>query len=260
MLTSIFATKIGMTQAWDTTGKRLSVTRCKVAPQVVIAQNNSQANPHQFILGFGTKKQKNMKKPLRSLVAQSGFSSGVKQFVGVLAKDESAVEQIKLGAQVMAEQVLAVGDVVKVRGVSKGRGFAGAIKRHGFHGGPATHGQSDRARAVGSIGSGTTPGRVVKGKRMPGHYGQDTVTVRGLTVLHIDPQTQEIWLSGPVPGSLRSDIEISPMGKTKTVNLDLKASQLTVPAEPQSLDNTDEVTQPTSSTNPVATEPEQEVK
>lgn len=225
MVSSIFATKMGMSQAWDKTGKRWPVTRCKVGSNVVLA-----AQPNQYLIGFGDKKLKNMTKPLRTIVEKSGFSSGVAQIKAVTPA-ESEAEAPKPGSLIKAETVLKVGDVVKVQGVSKGRGFAGAMKRHGFHGGPATHGQSDRARAVGSIGAGTTPGKVLKGKKMPGHYGVKTKTVTGLVVLHVDPKTQEVWLSGPVPGSLTSIVRISPVGKTKSVELDPKASGIEVKAE-----------------------------
>ena len=98
------------------------------------------------------------------------------------------------------------------------------MKRHGFHGGARTHGQSDRMRAVGSIGAGTTPGRVLKGKRMPGHFGTDTITIKGLVVLHVDPQTQELWLSGPVPGSFNSLLTIYKTNGQKKIELNKKAS------------------------------------
>src|SRR5258708_34763995 len=107
------------------------------------------------------------------------------------------------------EQILQVGDMVTVQGTTKGRGFAGAMKRHGFSGGPKTHGQSDRWRAVGSIGQRTTPGRVFRGKKMPGHYGVDTQTIKGLVVVYVDPETQVLWLNGPVPGHIKSVVTIS---------------------------------------------------
>lgn len=226
MLKSIFATKIGMTQGWDTQGKRVAITKCQVQPNVILGSQDSK-----YLVGYGQKKLKNMTKPLRSIVEKSGFSFGVTQMKGVAAADENS-ELLSAGTLVSADQVVAVGDVVKVQGTIKGRGFAGGIKRYGFRGGPATHGQSDRARAVGSIGSGTTPGRVWKGKRMPGHYGNVTSTVRGLVVIHIDVQLGEIWLNGPIPGSVQSPVMISPIGEKKNVTLDKKASgiQETTPA------------------------------
>ena len=93
------------------------------------------------------------------------------------------------------------GDLVDVTGMSKGRGFAGGVKRHDFHGGPKTHGQSDRHRAPGSIGSGTTPGRVLKGLRMAGHMGNDRVTVRNLQVLESNPARGVLLVEGSVPGA-----------------------------------------------------------
>jgi large subunit ribosomal protein L3 len=92
------------------------------------------------------------------------------------------------------------GDLVEVTGTSKGRGFAGVVKRHGFRGGPKTHGQSDRWRAPGSIGSGTTPGRVVKGLRMAGHMGNERVTVQNLRVIRVDPVRNLVAVKGAVPG------------------------------------------------------------
>jgi len=237
MLKSIFATKTGMTQAWDISGKRLAVTKCHISPNVILGKtelpNLKSQNQVMYFIGFGDKKQKNMSKPLRSIVEKSGFSSGLKQIKGV----ESETLDLTPGTIVSIEDVIKVGDIVKVQGKSRGRGHAGVVKRHGFHGGPRTHGQSDRERAPGSIAAGTTPGHVMKGRRMAGHYGDETRSVKGLVVLHIDSENNEVWLSGPVPGSLRSTIEIIPMGKQKAVELDTKASGIVVKevaSEPES--------------------------
>ncbi len=243
MLDTVFATKMGMTQAWTAAGKRLAVTRCRVDNNVVIAaqplkkvspSSTSSPSPDQlptiYTVGFGHRGLKNMTKPLRSKLEKSGFSIGVRRIKGVRATDEASeagetVDSASLvGTKITAEAVFQVGDVVKVQGVTKGRGFAGAVKRHGFHGGPKTHGQSDRHRAVGSIGSGTSPGRVWKGKKMPGHYGAETRTVTNLVVLHLDPSTQELWLSGPVPGHFAAFVRISKTGRTKRIELDKVAS------------------------------------
>lgn len=231
MLDAIFATKLGMTQAWSKSGKRLAVTKCRADDNLIVGQRTTtvtdkssrtwNAQPHTLLeVGFGAKKQSNMKKPLRERLKKSGFSFGVKQIKGVRYEVPNE-SPLTTGDFVSLSQVLSVGDVVKVQGVSKGRGFAGAMKRHGFHGGPATHGQSDRERAVGSIGAGTTPGRVWKGKKMPGHYGVETKTVHGLIVLHIDPETKELWLSGPVPGFNTSIIKIQKTGEKRPVELNV---------------------------------------
>ena len=243
MILNTFATKLGMTQAWTKKGQRLAVTRVSLDEMAVVGKQevpvldkNSQTKetfPCTILeVGHGKKKLKNMKKPLRSRLEKGGFSFGYKNSVGVRVVSDKmmpAVEtEYKVGDSISAEAVLSVGDVVQVQGATKGKGFAGAMKRHGFHGGPATHGQSDRSRAVGSIGQRTTPGRVWLGKRMPGHMGTDTKSVSGLVVLHIDTANKEIWLSGPIPGSIMSQVKISKTGKKKNIELDFNASNITV--------------------------------
>lgn len=231
MLNTILATKIGMTQAWSKTGKRLAVTKCKVGANMVVGQQLTQAveKTYQgnalktctiFEIGYGAKKIANTPKPLRSRLEKSGFSVGVRSVTG-MRQYEGQDLGLKVGDAVTADQVLAVGDVVSVQGETKGRGFAGAVKRHGFKGGPKTHGQSDRQRAVGAIGCRTTPGRVFPGKRMPGHYGNETQSVSGLVVLYIDQAQNEVWLSGPVPGFNSSAIKITKTGEKKSIELNL---------------------------------------
>jgi large subunit ribosomal protein L3 len=222
MTTQVFATKQKMTQAWTKLGKRVAVTQLTIANNLIVGQAlDEQQQPVSFEVGYGKKKLKNVDKPLRSRLEKSGFLMGVQKVRQVKAEQGS---QLKVGDTVKVQDVLAVGDVVKVQGVTKGRGFAGAMKRHGFSGQQKTHGQSDRARAVGSIGQRTTPGRVFRGKKMPGHYGVEAQTVMGLTVLYVDPVTQTVWLSGPIPGSMQSIVRITKTGQKKTIELDEKAS------------------------------------
>ncbi|NCN06724.1 MAG: 50S ribosomal protein L3 [Candidatus Pacebacteria bacterium] len=221
----IFVTKIGMTQAWNTAGKRIAVTRCRADKNLVIGSKELKTpNSFEITLGYGKKKLQNMKKPLRAQLAKSGFSLGAEFLRGSSFEETEEIKVPKVGTSVSALDYLAVGDLVKVQGVSKGRGFTGAVKRYGFKGGPKTHGQSDRTRAVGSIGAGTTPGRVYKGKRMPGHSGVDTVTVSGLVIVHVDQKENEIWLSGPVPGAINSSLRIRKDGGQKQIKLNLVAS------------------------------------
>jgi len=241
MILDIFATKIEMTQVWTKTGKRLAVTRCGLSmmpivnkQDIQVLDKNSQKRETLTCsileVGFGKKKLKNMSKPLRTKMEKSGFSFGVKSLKGMRIYDDKFIPstdtEVKVGDNITIDQVLEVGDVVNVQGTSKGKGFAGGMKRHGFHGGPKTHGQSDRARAVGSIGAGTTPGRVWKGKKMPGHMGVETKSVLGLVVLHIDRDNNEIWLSGPIPGSIKSEVKITKVGKKKNIEIDYKASNI----------------------------------
>lgn len=235
MIRDIFATKIGMTQAWTTKGKRVPVTKCRVDDNIVLSHKTVQVldssktqrlhrDAALLEIGYGTKKMKNMAKPLRSQLEKSGFSVGVQRVRGIHVDSHEEVPAV--GKTVDVVSVLEVGDVVQVRGTSKGVGFAGAMKRHNFRGGPKTHGQSDRARAVGSIGQGTTPGRVFKGKKMPGRAGNEIVAVTGLVVLHVDADQKEVWLSGPIPGSLKSIVRIQKTDKKKNITLQRKASGL----------------------------------
>lgn len=258
MINDLFVTKIGMTQAWTDTGKRLAVTRCRLIDNLVVGQqvvkgdkNKTQKDHDQkdhdqkdsliLEVGFGRKKISNVPKPLRARLAKSGFSFGVqkvrgvpiagtteeleavkKQLESVKAESKDADEEATLvGGVLKPASVLTVGDVVKVQGLSKGKGFAGAVKRYGFAGGPATHGQSDRERAVGSIGAGTDPGKVWKGKKMPGRMGHKTVTVTGLKVIYLDPENQEIWLSGPVPGAYSTPLRLTKTGSKPAIKLQL---------------------------------------
>lgn len=230
MLTSVFATKLGMTQAWTQSGKRLPVTKCKAELHRVVAvreehvRDKNTLTPEmvtikQAVIGYGNRPLKRLTKPLQGVLTNQGFSDGVKHMTTVRVTPEADTSTMTPGGTIQLSDELAVGDIVQVQGTSKGRGYAGVVKRHGFHGGPATHGQSDRERAPGSIGQRTTPGRVFKNHRMAGHFGVEAKTVTGLVVLRIDDKTGEIWLSGPVPGSVSSLLKITKMGTKKDVQL-----------------------------------------
>jgi hypothetical protein len=123
------------------------------------------------------------------------------------------MDSVEVGSAVVVEEVLSAGDIVDVSGVSKGKGYAGVVKRHHFKGGPKTHGQSDRHRAPGSIGQSTTPGRVYKGKRMAGRMGAEDVTVKNLEV--IDIQDGVLVVKGLVPGHISSIVTITRRGVNK---------------------------------------------
>ncbi len=245
MLNDLFATKTGMTQAWTRNGKRLAVTRCIVGDNIILGKQEAQVLDKKsqnrktvpctiLEVGYGTKKLKNVTKPLRSRLEKGGFTLGIGQIEGVRVFEvEADNPDLQIGQTITADQVLSVGDVVQVQGVSKGKGFTGAVKRYGFAGGPKTHGQSDRHRAVGSIGAGTTPGRVWPGKKMPGRHGTANITVRGLVVLYIDPETGELWLSGPVPGSINGSLRITKMGEKRNLELDKENSGIPATPEPK---------------------------
>lgn len=180
-------------------GKRVPVTVVKVGP-CVVTQIRKEKDSYVVQIGFGEKKIKNISKPLL------GHLRGV-----INKKDQKAPRflydarvneepQYKIGDVISASDVFSSGDNIFVTGISKGKGFAGVVKRWHFAGGPKTHGQSDRQRAPGSIGQGTTPGRVFKGKKMAGRMGGDRVTLKNLKVLEIGKEENVLTISGPVPG------------------------------------------------------------
>jgi large subunit ribosomal protein L3 len=213
MTTQVFATTIGMSQTWSKSGKRFAICRLKMEDAVVVGKKTSEKDHYQALqIAFGKKKLANMTKPLRTIIAKSGFSLGRRFIREVKLKNDQDYATTEVGKVIPFTDIVQVGDIVNVQGTSKGRGFAGGMKRHGFHGSQRTHGQSDRERAPGSIGSGTTPGRVYKGKRMAGHYGVETKTVKNLQVIFIDSDTKELWVSGPVPGHINSMVRLSVTG------------------------------------------------
>jgi large subunit ribosomal protein L3 len=194
MIEGMLATKIKQTQTFTDTGKRIPVTVLSVGPCWVTAI--TEINKSQYIqLGFGTRKH--LSKPVEGHIKKTGIQEKPR-FLRQLSISE--IGDTKVGQEVHAEDVFAIGDVIRVTGISKGKGFAGVMKRHGFHGGPATHGQSDRARSPGSIGQTTTPGRVYRGKRMAGRMGSDKITVKGLSVVGIDAEKKTMTIQGLVPG------------------------------------------------------------
>jgi len=234
MLGDFFATKLKMTQIWTQDGKRIPVTIVKsgdikiVGQQKLVSKSKNITSPMMIIeVGLGKKKLANVSKPMRARLEKHGFSEGVTKVTGVRVAESDMTDALSPGKTIAASDVLTVGDKVFIQGTTKGSGFTGAVKRYGFKGGPRTHGQSDRVRAVGSIGPGTTPGRVYKGKRMPGHAGVEVMTIKGSTVLHIDIENQEVWLSGPIPGAPRSILRIRKTGDNQTIAIDKKASGIT---------------------------------
>ncbi len=260
MIDTIYATKKGMSQVWDVNGKRLPVTKFVVEPNIVIGEVKTQVRTNKkdvhgweekrvVEIGYGDKKLKNMTKPMRARLEKLSLKNGAKTVHGVRENDGEA---LSVGAQVAWVEVLKVGDIVTVQGATKGRGFAGGVKRYGFRGGPKTHGQADRWRAVGSVGNRTTPGRVWLGKRLPGHMGVATQTVKGLVVAHVDAKNSELWLTGPVPGSFGGVVAITNSGKVKkNFALDKKASGIKDAVAPEKqADVAETVSEPAVSSTP----------
>ena len=204
MIQALLGYKLGQSQAFDEVGKRIPVTEILAGPNWITEVEN-QEHFKSIQLGFGT--IKNLSKAEIGHLKKAGLEQKLR-FLRSFTVSEIA-ETEKPGSQITVESVFAAGDTIRVTGTSKGKGFAGVVKRHNFRGGPRTHGQSDRERAPGSIGQTTTPGRVYKGKKMAGRMGSDTVTVRNLKVVAVDPTTHHITIKGLVPGAINGLLIIS---------------------------------------------------
>lgn len=195
MMHTLLATKGIQTQTFTEDGKRIPVTVVVAGPCWVTKVIDGQSYK-SLQLAFGN--TKHISKAQEGHIKKAGLSNKPR-FLREIRVTE-VPEGIQLGAELKVSDIFAVGDTVRVTGISKGKGFAGVVKRHGFAGGPRTHGQSDRERAPGSIGQTTTPGRVYRGKRMAGRMGGDQVTVKGLKVVVVDAETNTLQIKGLVPG------------------------------------------------------------
>jgi large subunit ribosomal protein L3 len=196
MLNGILGRKIGMTQVFSEKGETIPVTVIEAGPCVVTQVRTTERDGYEAVqLGFGDIKPKRVTKPLQGHLKAAGR---LVRFMRELATSDIASHTV---GDVVNADIFKVGEKVDIAGTSKGRGFTGVVKRYGFRGGPSTHGQSDRHRAPGSIGSGTTPGRVWKGMRMAGRMGNDRVTVQNLEIVEVDVERHLLLVKGSVPGA-----------------------------------------------------------
>lgn len=197
MISSLLGFKKEQFQQFTAEGKRIPVTTIQAGP-CWITKVEEMPTYKSIQLGFGN--TRHVSKAEEGHTKKAGLTTKLRFLRSFRVSTVGDVSDVSLGAEVKAGDVFAVGDSIRVTGMSRGKGFASAIKRHNFSGGPRAHGQSDRERAPGSIGSGTTPGRVYKGKRMAGHMGNARVTVTGLQVVAIDQATNTLTVKGLVPG------------------------------------------------------------
>ena len=207
MIPGLLGIKLGQSQQFTDEGKRIPVTTIQAGPCWVtnIAEYGAAVG---IQLGFGT--TKHLAKAQEGQMKKAGLDKKPRFLREIRVPAHPGGESelgtppgCAVGDTITVGDVFAPGDAIRVTGTSKGKGFAGVVKRHHFAGGPRTHGQSDRERAPGSIGQTTTPGRVYRGKRMAGRMGTDTVTVRGLKVVSVDPQNNVLTIKGVVPGGRR---------------------------------------------------------
>jgi large subunit ribosomal protein L3 len=198
MVEGLIGKKIGMTQIYREDGRVIPVTVIKVGPCVVIQKKLIEKDGYEAVqLGLMEERPvKKVTKPLRGhfLKANVAPARMLKEFKALVS-----MEEIQVGQEIKADAVFQVNEKVNVIGRSKGRGFQGVIKRHHFSGGGASHGSMFH-RAPGSIGASAYPSRVIKGMRMPGHYGDARVTVKNLEVVRIMPEKNIVLLKGAVPG------------------------------------------------------------
>jgi large subunit ribosomal protein L3 len=193
----ILGRKVGMMQLLTAQGEVVPVTIIEAGPCYVTQVKSMENDGYTAIqLGFNETRQKHLTKGQIGRLKPHGLPL-LRTLREIRLKN---VEDYQLGQKLMSD-VFNVHDRVDVRGISKGRGFQGGVRRHGFRGGPRTHGQSDRLRAPGASSSGTTPGRVYKGKRMAGHMGNVAVTVHNLHVVLVDPERSLLAVRGAVPGA-----------------------------------------------------------
>lgn len=228
MIYTLLGIKKNMTSAYDTRGRRVGATVVLVKPNFVtqIKVKDSRDGYEAVQIGMGEKKS--VRKPQIGHFKKAGIDQKV-QFIKEVrikpmrtasknklsAEVQSTLDDISLGQTLNVGQVFFVGDSIKVSGTSKGKGFQGGVRRYNFQGGPKTHGQSDRHRAPGSIGSGTTPGRVYRGKKMAGHMGVESVSYSGVEVLAVDKANNLIVIKGGVPGPFGGLVILEKQGRVK---------------------------------------------
>jgi large subunit ribosomal protein L3 len=209
----ILGKKVGMTQVFSDRGEAIPVTVIEAGPCFVAQIKTVERDGYSAVqLGMGETKPKRLTQPQLKHLEKSNLPPlRYLREVRVAAEELDSFEE---GQKVLVD-VFEEGEFVDVTGISKGRGFAGVVKRHGFRGGPKTHGQSDRLRAPGSIGACTTPGRVFKGKRMPGRMGGERVTAQGLKVVIVDAERNLLAVRGAVPGGKNGLLLIRLARKTR---------------------------------------------
>lgn len=204
-LETIFAQKAGMTRIFDESGKHVPVTVIKLIPNVISQVKTTEKDGYAaYQVAYGEKREKLISKPVQGKLKKANLSATYSKFSEV--KSAEATEE-SLGTEVSLE-AFASKAFVDVTGRSKGKGFAGVIKRHGFSGGPGAHG-SKFHRTTGSIGQSATPGRVFKNKKMPGHMGCDTKTVQNIEVVEVNTAEGYMLLKGSIPGAKNGFVKIT---------------------------------------------------
>ena len=201
--------KLGMSQVYSDEGHAVPVTVIEAGPCPVVQVKEAKGQAQAVQLGFGTRKAKRTAKALAGHAAKAGLEAAPR-----VLRDfrlPGGGEDAPKPGDVVTVDIFQPGDTVKVTGTTKGRGFQGVVKRHGFAGGPAAHG-STRYRNPGSMGPGTDPSRVIKGKKLPGQMGAKRKTEMGLTVVRVDAERNLLFVRGAVPGPMRGIVLVRKQG------------------------------------------------
>jgi len=195
MSKGLIGKKLGMTSTFTPEGKYIPVTVVKAGPCVVTQIKTKAVDGYNALqVGFGEKKASHTNRPQKGHFAPCGGDC----FAHMREFPVENPDAFSLGQQLPLD-IFKIGDRINVTGLSKGRGFSGVIKRHGFHGGRMTHGSKSK-RVPGSVGCSAWPGKVIRGKRMPGHYGMEKKTIRNLEIVDIRPDENLILIKGALPG------------------------------------------------------------
>lgn len=197
MQKAILGKKIGMTQLFNEDGLAIPVTVIEAGPCTVVQKKTVEKDGYSAVkIGYGAVSEKRLNKPLKGEFAKLKLAP--KKYLKEVKLED--LDKFEIGQEIKVEDMFQAGDRVDVSGVSKGKGFQGTIKRYGQKGGAETHG-SMYHRRVGSMGPNTSPGRVFKGKKLPGHMGVDNITVQNLDIVRVDGERNLLIVKGAVPGA-----------------------------------------------------------
>ncbi|MDD3303478.1 MAG: 50S ribosomal protein L3 [Clostridia bacterium] len=203
MVKEIFGKKIGMTQIFNEDGKAIPVTAIEIEPLTVISKKTVDKEGYNaVVVSFGDIKEKNVNKPRKGIFAKAGVEA--KRHIKEIKVEN--VDEYEIGSTITVDAFTAE-DKVDIQGISKGKGFQGNIKRHGQHRGPMSHG-SMYHRRPGSMGATSTPGRVFKGKRLPGHMGNVVSSILNLDVVKVDTDKNVLLVKGSIPGSKKAIVRV----------------------------------------------------
>jgi large subunit ribosomal protein L3 len=199
MSLGLLGKKLGMSQVFEETGRRTAVTLIEVGPCTVVQKKSVATDSYNALqIGFEDRTAKNLNKPSKGRFDKVGVSP--KRYLREFRVEADVLEKYEVGQSISVSDLFSEGDVLDVRGTSKGHGFTGVFKRYHYHGAPASHGHHEVYRHQGSLGTSAWPSRVVKGKRMPGQDGNFNVTTQNLKVVLVDAEKNLLALKGSVPG------------------------------------------------------------